>query len=317
MLDVARLTPADFLVRAYASSLQMVQLPFRWRAAPIPDVAVTYYRIRSAITSQLKEAGIFLVVAAVLLITASSIRLGLFAVVFLLYFAGYPAGQFHDRHFFHLEFITWWALGFLLQQLATAVAARVSRRPVALPSPRAFRRASLVLGGCASALWIALVTARLYQTRSMAPLMQQYATADVERVDTEVVDGLYRVPVVPHPTTDPETADLIAVDINEWRCPPASKLAFVYDRSHLGFGPEIPLHRDLAQLKTRVFVPVYATFQGVSVVGAPPGCLAGVYRAHHTERFTLMPQVTLRPGWEEQPLYQSLVGWGLEPPPDD
>jgi hypothetical protein len=317
MLDVARHTPADFLVRAYASSLQMVQLPFRWRAAPIPDVAVYYYSVRNTITSHLKEAGIFLVAIAVLFITASSIRLGLFAVAFLLYFGGYPAGQFHDRHFFHLEFITWWALGFLLQQLATAIAARASKRPVALPSPAAFRRAALVLGGCAAALWMALVIARLYQARSMAPLMQQYATSDVERVDSQIVDSVYRVPVASDRKTDPETADLIAIDLNEWQCPPDSKLTFVYDRSHPGFGPEIRLRRDLAPMKTRVFVPVYANFQGVTVGSAAPGCLAGVYRAQHGERFTLMPQVTLRPGWENAPLYQSLVGWGLEPPPDD
>jgi hypothetical protein len=151
----------------------------------------------------------------------------------------------------------------------------------------------------------------------MAPLMQQYATADVERIDTEVVDAVYRVPAASGRQTDPETADLIAVDLNEWQCPPDSTLAFVYDQSHLGFGPEIPLRQDLARMKTRVFVPVYATFQGVTVRGATPGCLAGVYRTQHAERFALMPQVTLRPGWQDASLYQSLSGWGLEPPPQD
>jgi hypothetical protein len=319
VLDVARHTPADFFVRAYASSLQMVQLPFRWRAAPIPDVAGQYYRIRDAITSQVTEAGLFLVMAAVFLITAGSKRLGLFVVAFLLYFGGYPAGQFHDRHFFHLEFITWWALGFLLQQFATAIAARVSKHPVALPSASALRRAALLLGGCAATLWLALVIARLYQARSMTSLIQQYATADVERIDTEVADGLYRVPVAPRTQTDPETADLIAVDLNEWQCSADSKLTFVYDRSHLGFGPEVAIRRDLTHAKTRVFVPVYATFQGVSLgrTAPAPGCLAGLYRARYPERFALMPQVTLRPGWESEPVHQSLIGWGLEPPPDD
>jgi hypothetical protein len=254
---------------------------------------------------------------AVFLITAGSIRLGLFVVAFLLYFGGYPAGQFHDRHFFHLEFITWWALGFLLQRLAAAIGARATKRPLTLPPLRAFQRAGFVLGGCVAVLWVALVLARLYQTRSMALLMKQYATAEVERVETEAVDALYPIPPASHPKTDPETADLIAVDLNESQCPPDSKLTFVYDRSHLGFGPEIRLRRDVGPMKTRVFVPVYAAFQGVSISGAPPGCLAGVYRAQHAERFTLMPQVTLRPGWEAAPLYQSLVGWGVEPPPDE
>jgi len=317
MLDVARHTPGDFLVRAYASSLQMVQLPFRWRTAPLPQVAEPYYLIRNTITSHATEAGIVLVVTAVFLITAMSLRLGLFVVAFLLYLGGYPAAQFDNRHFFHLEFITWWAFGFLLQQLATAIVARARKRPVALPSRVGFQRAALVLGGCAAALWAALVVTRFYQTRAMAPLIRQYAEADVDRIETAADGAVHRVPAASQRQTDPETADLIAVDLNEWQCPGESKLTFVYDRSRIGFGPEIAIRQDLARIKTRVFVPVYATFQGVSAGTAQPGCLAGVYRVRHPERFTLMPQVTLRPGWEEQPLYQSLVGWGLEPPPDD
>src|SRR4029077_2797526 len=62
MLDVASHTPADFLVRAYASALQMVQLPFRWRDAPMPHVAVDYYRIRKTITTSTQTAGLCLVV---------------------------------------------------------------------------------------------------------------------------------------------------------------------------------------------------------------------------------------------------------------
>src|SRR5262249_5678952 len=145
----------------------------------------------------------------------------------------------------------------------------------------------------------------------------QYAAAEVEPVDVQADDVVYRVPTPSRRPSDPETADLIAVDLNEWQCPADSKLTFVYDRSHLGFGPEIAIRQDLARIRTRAFAPGYATFQGVSVGSTSPGCLAGAYRVRHPERFTLMPQVTLRPGWEERPLYQSLVGWGLEPPSDD
>jgi hypothetical protein len=316
MLDVARRTPADFLVRAYASALQMVQLPFRWRDAPMPHVAVYYYKIRNAITTFSETAGLYLVGSAVLLIATSSTRLGLFVIGFLLYFGGYPAAQFSNRHFFHLEFITWWALGFLVQQFITVVANRVLKRPVRLPSPHAFGRAALLLSGCAAMLWVALVIARQYQEKAIAPLMQQYATADVDPVGTEADGPLYRTPAVSPRRTDPEIADLIAVDLNESQCPEGSTLKFVYDRSRLGYGPEIAIRRDQPPTKTRVFTPVYAMFQGVSVGGTAPGCLAGVYRVRRPESFTLMPQVTLRPGWEKEPLYQSLIGWGLEPPPD-
>src|SRR5205085_8737618 len=42
MVDVAEHSPADFIVRAYASSLQMVQLPLRWRKPPMPHMATDY-----------------------------------------------------------------------------------------------------------------------------------------------------------------------------------------------------------------------------------------------------------------------------------
>src|ERR1051325_11674491 len=107
----------------------MVQLPLRWRKPPMPHVATDFYKVRSALTSHATDAGLFIVLAAVFLIAAYSLRLGLFVIGFLLYFGGYPAVQFGNRHFFHLEFITWWALGFLLHQLWRWGAARMRKRP--------------------------------------------------------------------------------------------------------------------------------------------------------------------------------------------
>ena len=45
-------------------------------------------------------------------LSLASVRLGLFAALFVLYVSGYPALQFQERHIFHLEFIGWFALGF-------------------------------------------------------------------------------------------------------------------------------------------------------------------------------------------------------------
>jgi hypothetical protein len=73
MLDVAAHTPADFLIRAYDSALQMLQLPLRWRKPPMPDLATRYYAFRTAVTSPITDAGLFIVAIAVLLITAYSV----------------------------------------------------------------------------------------------------------------------------------------------------------------------------------------------------------------------------------------------------
>jgi len=317
MLDVVRHSPADFIVRAYASALQMVQLPLRWRNPPMLHLAVDYYKIRKAVTSRAPEAGVFLVVAAVFLITASSLRLGLFLVAFLLYFGGYPAIQFGNRHFFHFEFITWWAFGFLLQQAVASGVALVRHDPRAFPSPAQLRRAALVL----SAVFVSLVTslwlARLYQHASLAPLVDAYVKAEREPLIAPMSDGVYRVAALREKPTRPETADLVEIDVNEWQCPAGSVLKFVYDRSRFGFAHDVPLNPAQPHLTTRIAVPVFFGFQGVSVADAKPECIAGLQRITHPERFALMPALVLRPGWEREPLHQSLIGWGIEPPPDE
>jgi len=318
MLDVVRHTPADFLVRAYASALQMVQLPLRWRNPPMPHVAVDWYRIRKAVTSPMRSAGVVLVLVSIGLVTASSVRLGLFLIGFILYFGGYPAVQFSNRHFFHLEFITWWAFGFLLQAIVTHVIARVRKRPPPALTAAGMRRSALVIGGSCGALVGVLWIARWYQEASLDPLIQQYVKAQVDPVVTDEGPGkVHRVRPLSARKTDPETADLLEVDLNEWQCPKERTLKFVYPPSHIGFARDVDIVPGASRGVTRIFMPVYATFQGVTVGDAPAGCLAGVYRVQHSERFTLMPRVTLRPGWEEQPLYQSLRGWGIEPPPDE
>ena len=227
--------------------------------------------------------------------------------------------QFANRHFFHLEFITWWAFGFLVQQIATAVVARVRRRPGTTPLTSAsLRRSVLVVVGSFASLFLALWIARWYQESALEPLMRQYARVLLDEIRTGDGPGkMQSVRPTGAPRTDPETADLIAVDLDTSQCPAGARLTFVYDRSHQGFAREMPIEKTASRMSTRVFLPVFATFQGVTVGDAPAACLSGVYRVRRPEQFALMPKVVLRPDWEDQPLYQSLKGWGIEPPPDE
>src|SRR5262249_4318042 len=75
------------------------------------------------------------------------------------------------------EFITWWAFGFLLQQLVTVAIAAARRQPLPKLS---FRRGALVLAGSFVALSAMLWAARWYQTRAIEPVMQQYVGAQVD-----------------------------------------------------------------------------------------------------------------------------------------
>jgi hypothetical protein len=314
MLDTVGHAPADTIVRAYGSALQMVQLPLRWRTPPMPHLAVDYYKARKAVTTAAKDAGLLIVLAAVFLITASSLRLGLFVIGFLLFFGGYPAVQFSNRHFFHLEFITWWAVGFLVQQLVSALVARVRHQPAGLPAA-SFRRAGLVMAGVFVALVGSLWLARVYQHARMQPLVAAYANAERDAIPLQRVDSTHRLAPL-RARTNPETADLVELDVNESQCPGAI-LKFLYDAAHVGFANDILLEAQPPQGSTRIVLPVFSGFQGVRVAEGKPECVTGMQRFRHPERFTVMPALVLRPGWERRPLHQRLIGWGIEPPPDE
>ena len=123
--------------------------------------------------------------ATVLALASVSVRFGLFALFFIFYAGGYPMLQFDVRHYFHLEFMTWWSIGFLAQQLAVhwRAAGGEWRAMVGQIRDRyAWRRGAAVLGGTAAVLLIAIWTARGYQQRQATRLFQQYVEAPHEAV---------------------------------------------------------------------------------------------------------------------------------------
>ncbi len=110
--------------------------------------------------SLMRGKGIVAVALVLLLISATSVWWAVLLLAYLLYLAGYPAIQFQPRHFFHLEFVAWWAFGVLLERavagIVTFVRARRggdARPTVSLPAVR--RMATFALdraGGPGSAV---------------------------------------------------------------------------------------------------------------------------------------------------------------------
>ncbi|PYR42928.1 MAG: hypothetical protein DMF93_04430 [Acidobacteria bacterium] len=112
LLDVAKRFPADLIVRAYGSVLRIVELPF------LP-VEGWYADDRPLDWNAGHGSGLVIVLAAALVAAAIDRRIGLFVIFVLIYFGGLPAIQFSERHFFHFEFITWFAALFLVQTAMT------------------------------------------------------------------------------------------------------------------------------------------------------------------------------------------------------
>ena len=131
--EVATTFPADLLTRVYASAVRITELPHSTTNAAlvVPEfLPGAVQRLLLLKTDALRRFGALWPWPLVITLAALSVwslRLGLFAAIFVLYLSGYPALQFQERHLFHLEFVGWWALGFCLM-LAGRTAGAVIKR---------------------------------------------------------------------------------------------------------------------------------------------------------------------------------------------
>src|SRR5262249_38367124 len=188
---IARTWPADIVTRAYASVLRMTDMPFTpgTHTHAVPDgltspAVTTFYGWYNAAVSVMKGKGVVAVALALLVISGTSVWWAVLLLVDLLYLTGYPAIQFQPRHFFHLEFIAWWALGFLAARAVAGLGAsgpRAAVRRMATFALVAFVIVALPFG-----------VARGYQEQHVRTLITGYLDARREPLQTEAVTSADR-----------------------------------------------------------------------------------------------------------------------------
>ena len=305
LVELARRFPADMVIRTYASVMRIVELPVAWKPAEPRDIDASPYDDPQS--QQEGGIGLALVVVSIALAAAVSARIALFLLFFLLYFGGYPAIQFDARHYFHLEFITWWALGFVLQSVIGDVWPVVRDRRWTPTLSTSVRRAGFLLTACAAALIATLWAARGYQQSAARSLLKSYVAADREEIPHDTASpAMLRTVARARPGTDPETADFLEVDLNEWRCGKNPSVTFRYDKAtRRDFSRTFVLRGPPAiHEPTHIFTPVYDGFQAIELSDTRPGCVGGVYRVRNPGQFSLLLEAVLRPRWETSPLYQ-------------
>ena len=287
--------PGDFLTRAYASVLQIVELPFR---AANPDVRQWAW-------------GAVAVTVAWLLCSAVSLRLGLFLVFIVAYFGAYPAIQFQERHYFHLEFIGWWAMGFVVHQVSALLRAwwrGYPDRPIDIG--RMIRRTATV-ALLAAVVCLGLVGAtRWAQIRQARQLFSAYVDAPKTPLD---------LPFGPlSGVAQPDWPQFIEVALDEAHCGSRPAVTFQYDRANPDgdFTRTITIaRRSPVSGTTRIFLPVFERYSGIAISDASPGCFVGAWRLSDLSAFPLLLGVTLSPDWEKRPLYQRLAQWESDAEP--
>ncbi|WP_115707529.1 hypothetical protein [Legionella sainthelensi] len=174
LLNYLSTFPADFLVRIYAS---MLQVPLIFIHGVVQKIAA-YIPLRT--------------VAAVLpfFVTATiaffQLRIALFILFTLLYLGAYPVLQFDPRHYFYLEFVGLWFIGFLIQYciffiknksnitLFEAIKIKVQAR---------WKIISITSIVSVAILTLSIISLRVYQENHLNKLFNHYLEARTETIN--------------------------------------------------------------------------------------------------------------------------------------
>jgi hypothetical protein len=307
--DIVTSFPADLMARAYGSVLQVADLPFLSWFSPAKVWITPFYEARATFLRPKIGWGIYIVAAALVLAAAASFRLGLFLLFFLAYFGGYPALQFQTRHHFHLEFMTWWAFGFVVYQVVAAAWRLRHTRPERKAIVDGVRRSTAFALTAAVLVVGALSAARWYQRTRALHLFTAYIAAP--KTPLELPGG--ELPQV----AASEWPQFLEVDLNERACGPRPAVTFRYNVT--------PVDGDLSRTftvnrpaptagLTRIFLPVFSLFKRLEFSDDRPGCVVGAYRVADLRPFPLLLGLMLSPDWNTLPLHQRLEDWEPESP---
>jgi hypothetical protein len=299
--DVVLAVPGDMLTRAYASTIKITDLPFPWYGRPIDGMAPWLYLPRAGVLREGVTYGWIPVVVALGIVGAGNLRLGLFLLFFLLYFGGYPSLQFQNRHYFHLEFITWWAIGFLIQ--------RVLNRSWRGFDWRAWARQLAVFAALAVvSVALPLYVLRAYQHGVMKDLITSVAQAPRLQIPVSLgSDGVATVP--PAPTTyaalDPREMQYLDVELDPAICGSDTVVSMRYAADRPDLARLIPAVVD-THVARHVMAPAFWHFRGVEVKSAPAGCLKGITRVQLPPQIAAMPTLVLPDRWDTLDLHQEI-----------
>ena len=293
--EIATRFPADLLTRAYASALMLTYLPFHWPGPPIDGLATWIYRPREVALNAAQRAGPYLMAGAMAVAAAYRLRIGFFLLFLFLYFGGYPALQFAPRHYFHLEFMTFWAAGFVCYQLV--------RRP---RGELSWQR--LGIFGSAAVILIVVPSAalRLYQQHQAVATFAGMVNAAKTTIPLSSHEhgGIVSL-------EGPNTFDdvrLLEVDVNRWACGASPTITFRYDSKdpEYDFSRAVPVPSARAHQPTKIFEPILSgAFTALEFSPDAAGCVTSAYWVN-TDQRPLVLAATLGPGWESQRLFQRL-----------
>ncbi len=334
LLDVVRTFPADRLRFAYASVRQNLnEMPF-WQQGMyvdhptimIPPI-LTLHEWRWRVLGWIQGWGVLIALFAILALSAWNLRLGLAAMVFVLYIGGYSALQYDVRHAFHTEILLWWTL---LLLITLGVSAYRAIRKTGMPPWRPMLLRSAITGVIlVLGLGIPLVLAQAWQHRTVGMLYARLfsipwtpvttaaqPSKSAERMQGSVllpVPGLGEGPSSSRPK-DSFTAwsDYLAIELQGTGERIPVRLEYERNMNFAGFSRDfvLPAGTHGGAGSTFLFTPVYtvqkqgkpmSTFQGIAIRQKDVQHIRAIYRTSDTGPLKLWPTVFLDAAWQKAP----------------
>jgi hypothetical protein len=336
---IARHWPADIVARAYAATFNILELPFtigRWANAVPPAASQTLigtvYSWRISLLYSLSDCGLRIAIIALLCVAARSVSGAAWLLFFLVYYAGSPAIQFSARHFFHLECIGWWLLGFVLQSAigVGVYGLRAARGQVDLPRDAtvAALRAAVFAVAATTIVVGGLFVLRTYQTRHVRAMLRAYVDAPRRALRTSFVQDGGMTLVTSDDPSDPlgaagtalVTSRLLVAEFasscRAVRFPVATTYEFATNPNDFSRTMMVDVAPGLQS--TLLFVPAYDTpwsrYRGLQLPDAVSGCLIGLSTTQPPAPYRLLLNLDLPARWDETKLFQTLNS--LEPTAD-
>jgi len=341
ILRIARQWPADIVARACASVLKTLDMPFAvglyTNAVPFgvtSESIKSLYAWQQSVLRVFTDRGPLLMAMALLLVCGQSLFTATALLLLLLYYAGYPAIQFQLRHYFHLEFISWLAIGFLLQRLWDAGAATVRKRRARQPLfnrqalAAAAMRVAVFTVGASGVMTGSLATLRAYQAPRVREMLRGYEGAPLVPLTAVAVprgeQTLFTLPGLwtARDSLDPVAARYVVAEFSPASCRAAAlPVTFRYDTVNdaSDFSRTMVLRLSPKAARTRVFFAAYyngssSHFSGIEVPRGFETCLASVSSVADLARYALLVGITFPPGWEHATLFQTLADHEVSDP---
>jgi hypothetical protein len=257
-------------------------------------------------------------VIATLMVSVVNVRAACLIVLVMVGFAGASAVQFHERHFYYLQFVPWFAFG-LLAQAVMGGTAPLKRVPI-----RHAVRALLVGGAVCLAAGGTLLLSRAYQQRAAARLFDRYVTAPrtpLPIIERQAGDSRTLLATdawlnaTPPGTRGVETT-FVAAQFRDDLCGPMTLGLTV---RYQGRTADVDLSERLAvplgsgrSTPTVVFIPAYdradesVRFRGIEVTSSHSRCVGGLFRVEGLDRLPLLMTTVLAADWRDGSLFQRL-----------